>query len=151
MRACLPLLIGGVVLGSLTLARAEEADWRKVDEALGRKPAAAGDVRRYAFPRSDLNVTLDGVTLKPALALGGWIAFKPAHGKSMVMGDSSCWRAKSVQLSPGCSKAAWKSPPCTIIYCARRPCQSTCMSAAPAIPSNWPARFGTRSPPAKRL
>lgn len=87
MRACLPLLIGGVVLGSLAWARAEEADWRKVDEALGRKPAAAGDVRRYAFPRSDLNVTLDGVTLKPALALGGWIAFKPAHGKSMVMGD----------------------------------------------------------------
>jgi Domain of Unknown Function (DUF1259) len=32
-------------------------------------------------------VTLDGVTIKPALALGGWIAFKPAHGGVMVMGD----------------------------------------------------------------
>jgi hypothetical protein len=39
---------------------------------LGRKPAVAGDVRRYGFPRSDLTVTLDGVTIKPALALGGW-------------------------------------------------------------------------------
>jgi hypothetical protein len=30
---------------------------------------------------------LDGVAIKPALALGGWIAFKPAHGGAMVMGD----------------------------------------------------------------
>jgi hypothetical protein len=32
-------------------------------------------------------VTLDGVTIKPALALGGWVAFKPAHGGTMIMGD----------------------------------------------------------------
>jgi hypothetical protein len=32
-------------------------------------------------------VTLDGVTIKPALALGGWVAFKPMHGEAMVMGD----------------------------------------------------------------
>jgi hypothetical protein len=32
-------------------------------------------------------VTLDGVAIRPALALGGWIAFKPAHGGAMVMGD----------------------------------------------------------------
>jgi hypothetical protein len=30
---------------------------------------------------------LDGVTIKPALALGGWVAFKPMHGEAMVMGD----------------------------------------------------------------
>jgi hypothetical protein len=34
-----------------------------------------------------LQVTLDGVTIKPAFALGGWAAFKPAHGGAMVMGD----------------------------------------------------------------
>ena len=45
------------------------------------------DVHRYGFPRSDLTVTLDGVTIKPALALGGWVAFKPMHGEVMVMGD----------------------------------------------------------------
>src|SRR6516225_8024290 len=47
----------------------------------------AGDVHRYGFPRSDLNVALDGVTIKPALALGGWVAFKPMQGGAMVMGD----------------------------------------------------------------
>ena len=68
-------------------AHAQEMDWQKVDDALGRKPAVSGDVRRYGFPRSDLTVTLDGVTITPALALGGWLAFKPMHGGAMVMGD----------------------------------------------------------------
>jgi hypothetical protein len=56
-------------------------------DAFGRKPAVSGDVHRYGFPRTDLTVTLDGVTIRPALALGGWIAFKPAHGGAMAMGD----------------------------------------------------------------
>ena len=69
-------------------ANAQEIDWKKVDEAIGRSAAAvAGDVHRYAFPRSDLSVTVDGVTIRPALALGGWTAFKPMHGGVMIMGD----------------------------------------------------------------
>jgi hypothetical protein len=69
-------------------ANAQEIDWKKVDEAIGRSAAAvSGDVHRYAFPRTDLNVTLDGVTIRPALALGGWTAFKPMHGGVMIMGD----------------------------------------------------------------
>jgi hypothetical protein len=71
----------------VTSAHAEETDWQKVDDTLGRKPAVSGDVHRYGFPRSDLSVTLDGVTIKPGLALGGWVAFKPMHGEAMVMGD----------------------------------------------------------------
>jgi hypothetical protein len=70
-----------------TWANAQEIDWKKVDDALGRSAAVTGDVHRYGFARSDLNVTLDGVTIKPALALGGWTAFKPAHGGAMMMGD----------------------------------------------------------------
>ena len=66
---------------------AQEVDWQKVDDAFGRKPAVSGDVHRYGFPRTDLTVTLDGVSIKPALALGGWVAFKPMHGDAMVMGD----------------------------------------------------------------
>ena len=72
---------------SATAATAQEIDWQKVDDALGRKAAVSGDVHRYGFPRSDLVVALDGVAIKPALALGGWIAFKPMHGQAMIMGD----------------------------------------------------------------
>jgi hypothetical protein len=34
-----------------------------------------------------LQVTVHGVPIKPALALGGWTAFLPMHGEVMVMGD----------------------------------------------------------------
>src|SRR6266446_3458001 len=71
----------------VTSAHAADIDWQKVDDAFGRKPAVSGDVHRYGFPRTDLTVTLGGVTIKPALALGGWIAFKPMHGEAMAMGD----------------------------------------------------------------
>jgi hypothetical protein len=81
-------LFSSVILMSATTASAQEIDWQKVDDAFGRKPAAvAGDIHRYGFARTDLNVTLDGVAIKPALALGGWVAFKPMHGNVMVMGD----------------------------------------------------------------
>lgn len=74
-------------LGPVTVYT-QQIDWQKVDDAFGRKAAVvAGDVHRYGFPRTDLTVTLDGATLKPAFALGGWIALKPAHGGVMVMGD----------------------------------------------------------------
>jgi uncharacterized protein DUF1259 len=69
------------------LATAAEIDWKKVDAALGKTAAVSGEVHRYGIPRSDLHVTLDGVAIKPALALGGWVAFAPAHGEAMVMGD----------------------------------------------------------------
>jgi hypothetical protein len=70
-----------------TAASAQEVDWTQIDAALARKAAVTGDVHRYSFPRTDLTVTVDGVTIKPALALGGWVAFKPMHGQAMVMGD----------------------------------------------------------------
>jgi hypothetical protein len=71
----------------IATAHAQSMDWQKIDDVLGRKPAVSGDVRRYGFPRSDLTVTLDGVAVKPTLALGGWVAFKPMHGEAMIMGD----------------------------------------------------------------
>ncbi len=63
-------------------------DWARVDNALGRSGAEQPDgVRRYSFPRSDLTVTLDGVQIRPALALGSWLAFQPAGDEAMLMGD----------------------------------------------------------------
>ena len=80
--------LAGAALLLAGTAQAQQIDWKKVDEALGRTAAAvSGDVHRYGFPRTDLKVTLDGVTIRPAFALGGWAAFKPAHGGAMVMGD----------------------------------------------------------------
>ena len=71
----------------ISAVHAQGIDWKKVDSAIGRSAAVSGDVHRYGFPRSDLQVTLDGVTIKPPLALGGWVAFMPMHDTAMVMGD----------------------------------------------------------------
>ena len=87
MRTLTSLALASALAFPAVPAAAQAIDWDKVDAALGRKGAVSGDVHRYGFPRSDLNVTLEGVTIKPALALGGWLAFKPAHGGAMVMGD----------------------------------------------------------------
>lgn len=54
---------------------------------LGRPGVVAGDVHRYSFPRTDLHVTLDGIEIKPAFALGGRASFAPMHSGAMMMGD----------------------------------------------------------------
>jgi hypothetical protein len=70
-------------------SRTPSRDWQAVDSALGRKGAAQpGDVMKYSFPRSDLDVTVDGVKLKPAFALGSWVAFKRVGaGQTVAAGD----------------------------------------------------------------
>ena len=87
MKRTLTLLTFLAVMAFPPLAKAADIDWKKVDAALGKTAAVSGEVHRYGIPRSDLHVTLDGVAIKPALALGGWVAFAPMHGEAMVMGD----------------------------------------------------------------
>jgi hypothetical protein len=93
---------GGVPLAAAALALAHPGvghaqggasarDWSAVDGALGRSgKAQPGEVQKYSFPRSDLHVAVGGVAVKPALALGSWVAFKrmgSADGQAMAMGD----------------------------------------------------------------
>lgn len=67
---------------------AADRDWSAVGKALGKEGALQpGGVYRVALPRTDLHVTLDGVTLKPGFALGGWLAFEPSGDQALVMGD----------------------------------------------------------------
>jgi hypothetical protein len=87
MHAVRVLAIAGVAVAAVATAEAQGVDWNKVDGAMGRAAAVSDDVHRYGFPRSDLQVTVDGVAIRPALALGGWVAFQPAPGGAMVMGD----------------------------------------------------------------
>jgi hypothetical protein len=86
MRWVFAILFLGVTFS--TAANGQGFDWQTVNQIFSREPTAtSGEVRRYSFPRTDLNVTLDGVTIKPALALGGWVAFKQMQNQVMVMGD----------------------------------------------------------------
>ena len=69
-------------------APARQIDWKTVEQAMGRTGATQpGDVYRFSMPRSDLAVTVQGVRIRPALALGSWIAFKGTSDGAMAMGD----------------------------------------------------------------
>ncbi|MBB5714865.1 DUF1259 domain-containing protein [Sphingomonas aerophila] len=82
------LLIASALAASSAAPAWAAPNWTAVDQALGRPGTEQpGGVHRYGFPRSDLKVTLDGVAIKPALALGSWAAFQPMGDDVMVMGD----------------------------------------------------------------
>lgn len=63
-------------------------EWKGVEQAMG-KPGTlqSGNVLRFGFPRSDLKVMVDGIQIKPTLALGSWVAFNKMGEQAMVMGD----------------------------------------------------------------
>jgi hypothetical protein len=84
------VLAGSLVTGLARSAAGQgtSAYWKPVEDALGRKGTSnPNSVVRFAFPRSDLTVVLSGVTLKPAFALGSWVAFHRIGDHVMAMGD----------------------------------------------------------------
>jgi hypothetical protein len=88
MQRIATILAGLTACGLNLAAGAADIDWGKVDQALG-KPGTnlPGGVHKYGLPRSDLKITVDGVAIKPTLALGSWIGFMPMGDGAMFMGD----------------------------------------------------------------
>jgi hypothetical protein len=75
-------------VASAQTASPPASDWSAVEQALGRKGASnPGDVIKFSFPRSDMSVSVAGVQLKPAFALGSWVAFEHASDGAIAMGD----------------------------------------------------------------
>jgi hypothetical protein len=69
-------------------AAQQAADWKAVENAIGKSGSMQpGGVFKIGLPRNDLEVTVRGVPLNPALALGSWVAFKQMGDRAMVMGD----------------------------------------------------------------
>ena len=77
-----------LMFGLCSSALGAESDWAPVAKALGRSGTELpGGVYRVGLGRSDLKVTLDGVQIRPTLALGSYLAFQKMGGEAMVMGD----------------------------------------------------------------
>ena len=84
------IAVGFVASAGAVLAQPPRADsLPTLERILGRAGARQpGGVIKFSFPRTDLVVVVDGVTLKPAFALGGWVAFKKTgRATTMAMGD----------------------------------------------------------------
>ena len=69
------------------VVRSQGVNASAVDQALGRSGQKTGEVYKVGFPRTDLHVSVNGLVVKPGLALGSWAAFTGTDANAMVMGD----------------------------------------------------------------
>src|SRR5258708_2661149 len=87
------LIIGASVVATgqtrpANTSQSSAADWKAVETAIGKTGSLQpGDVFKIGLPRNDLMVSVRGVAISPALALGSWIAFKKMGSEAVVMGD----------------------------------------------------------------
>jgi uncharacterized protein DUF1259 len=89
VRISIVLVVACLFCGPLAAAQTASAasDWKAVEQALGRSGQLQGDgAYKFGLPRGDLKVAVDGVQVKPTLALGSWVAFSGPQD-AMLMGD----------------------------------------------------------------
>ena len=65
----------------------QAADFRDLESILGRTAETYEDIWVFRFPRSDIQVTIDGESMPTALGFAGWTAWKEMGEQAMVMGD----------------------------------------------------------------
>jgi hypothetical protein len=87
MRIIIRLIVLALLSSGTAFARQAALDTAAIASALGREGRLQGDVYRVAFPRTDLTVKVGDVTVKPGLALGGWMAFRKAGADAVAHGD----------------------------------------------------------------
>ena len=73
---------------SLNAQQSTPQEWKPFEGAMGYLGTMQpGDVFKFSMPRKDLRVSASGTQVKAGLALGSWVAFKKAGGRTMAMGD----------------------------------------------------------------
>lgn len=81
-------LLPVIILFFSNLLPAQSDTWKVIADNLGRSgKEQPGGIYKVGLPRSDMHVTVDGVVIKPSLALGSWLAFMVHGADVMVMGD----------------------------------------------------------------
>src|SRR5436189_4441763 len=77
-----------VIVSTPAVAPAVDPDWKAVEQALGKSgQLQPGDGFRIGMPRTDLTVTVKGISVKAGFALGSYAAFKQVGDHAMVMVD----------------------------------------------------------------
>ena len=92
MKISLNILVALLLLavsGAVSAVAPEKLDQKVIADASGAAATTAPDgVVKIGWSRTDVAVTVDGMTLPPAAGLGSWAAFAPMPGGAMVMGDT---------------------------------------------------------------
>jgi hypothetical protein len=79
--ACSALLCGAESIS------AQAGAWDSVGRILQAPPTPSAGYVRFNFPRRDISLTLGGVSVSPAVALGTWAGFAGTPDSAMMMGD----------------------------------------------------------------
>jgi hypothetical protein len=88
MRVRLFFILLALSLAMTQVTAQQKTNWKAVDDAMGRAGQDQPDgAHKFSMPRSDLNVTVDGVKLKAGFALGSWADFVNMGNHADVMGD----------------------------------------------------------------
>jgi hypothetical protein len=92
MKISLSILVGSLLLGASSAgvtAASGTLDQKVIADASGAAATSTPDgVVKIGWSRTDVTVTVDGMTLPPAAGLGSWAAFAPMGNGAMVMGDT---------------------------------------------------------------
>ncbi len=62
-------------------------DVAAIERVTGMKGIEKNGEYKISIPQNDLDVTVDGFKIIPAMGLGSWVAFTPSKEGAMVMGD----------------------------------------------------------------
>lgn len=62
-------------------------DTSVIERIMGMKGKSNNGEYKVTVPQNDLNVVVDSFKIIPAMGLGTWVAFTPAHDGAMIMGD----------------------------------------------------------------
>jgi hypothetical protein len=106
LTVCIPSIVGAAEPFSL--------DASKIEDAAGAKGTLNKDeaVFKVSYPRSDVKVTIDGLSMPPFMGLTSWAAFMSGKAaEAMVMGDMVLFQdevnpAMSVALDNGLAVTA---------------------------------------------
>src|SRR6266481_5675663 len=85
------LVVGALLVVAFCpgVSLADELSADNVSKIMGVKATTTPDgVVRVAWPRKEVSVQVDGLSMHPFMGLGTWAAFQNGHDGTMLMGDT---------------------------------------------------------------
>lgn len=89
-RRCVSVLIALFLTSAPLCAQETKLDTAAIEKMSGLKGALIPEenVFKIGKPRNDVKIVVDEWEMPPFMGLGSWAAFIPAHGQTMMMGDT---------------------------------------------------------------
>jgi hypothetical protein len=138
----LPVLAAGKEAEKATNGTLDTAG---IERAIGKAGETKGDVYKLSLSRTDLQVTVDNVKLKPSFALASWIAFKPAAHGAVAHGDIVLAEQEVPAVVQALEAHGIRMTALIIISSVNHPTSCFSIFGERVRRPNWRSTYGTRS------